>query len=345
MHCPRLTSSISFALPVCFGLLGLASAATAQSDPWAEAQRGDPAVRLEMALFGGVMQIEVRDEDRDKALVAMRQALLEMHSIAVLTDPGSLQPGSLSEINLKAGQEVAVSEEMFRFLVHGTRYCLWSSGVHGVLGGAIYELWDGRRRGRNFDPLDLRDAVASASCDAIQLDAERQTVQIEEGSVLSGYGLERGYAIDLGMAELQSSGIDNAIIETGELIRAMGPGTGGRGWLVQVPGVTGSRHPIDQIYLRDQSIAWVARPDGDARVPINQRSGVPTQGVRMVAVVTARASDSEALAHALYAMGKTVGLRHVGPLEPKPSIYWLLGVGKGLPLESPYRWTELDRVD
>lgn len=324
----------------------LPASATSQTDPWAEAQRGGEAVRLEMPLFGDVVQIEVRNEDRDKALDAIRKSLLEMHSFAVLTEPGSLQPGSLAEIELKAGRDVAVGDEAFRFLVHGTRYCLWSSGIHGILGGAIYELWDGRRQGRDFEPLDLRDAVASASCDAIELNGEQRTARLEAGSKLSGYGLERGYAIDLGMAELQRLGIDNAIIETRQLIRGMGPGPGGRGWLVKVPGVKGSRHPIDQLYLRDQSLAWVARPDdgGSRRVPINQRTGVPTTGVRMVAVVTATAADSEALAHALYAMGKTVGQRHIGPLEPKPSIYWLLGVGDGLPLESPYRWTELDRI-
>jgi thiamine biosynthesis lipoprotein len=298
-----------------------------------------------MPLFGGVMQVEVRDTRRDLALEAIRVALLRMHAFAAQVDPDSQQRGSLGEINRNPGRFVPVTDEVFSFVVHALRYCLWSGGVQGPLGGEIYRLWDGRSEGRDFSPLDLRDAVATADCSRLGVEEKPRRVRIEAGSRLTGYGMQRGFAMDLAVAELRKRGISNAILETDSLIRAFGPGSSGHGWLVQVPGVEGSRQPLDQLYLLDQSLAWVAHTDGqDGRQPINQRTGVPTVGVRLVAVVTLTSADSEALAHTLFAMGHTRGQRHVGALDPRPSVFWLLGTGSGLPLESPYRWSELDRV-
>lgn len=313
--------------------------------PMAEAQSVDPdqdAVRLEMPLFDDVMQVEVRDMERGPALEAIRRALLRMHAFAAQVAPDSPQRGSLGEINRQAGGLVPVTEEVFGFVVHGMRYCLWSGGVQGPLGGEIYRLWDEQREGHAFTPFQLRDAVDSADCSTLGLEENPRRVRIEEGSRITGYGMERGFAIDLAFDELRRHGIANAIIETRELIAALGPGPTGRGWLVQIPGVEGSRHPIDQIYLRDQSLAWVARDDD--KLPINQHTGVPTTGVRLVAAVTVTARDAEVLAHTLYAMGHSGGQRHVGSLDPRPSVLWLLGTSDGLPLESPYRWSELDRV-
>ena len=315
----------------------------------ARAQTGDPesddsAVRLEMPLFGDVMHIEVRDLERDSALNAIRQALLRMHAFAAQVSPDSPQRGSVGEINRRAGTLVPVTEDVFGFVIHSMRFCLWSSGVQGPLGGEIYRLWDNRRQGQDFTPYELRDAVASADCATVGLEEDPKRVRIEEGSRMNGFGMERGYAMDLAIAELRRHGVSNAILETRALIAAIGPGPMGRGWLVQVPGVEGSRHPVDQIYLRDQNLAWIARSDEDARLPVNQQTGVPTIGVRLLAAVTTTARDAEVLAHTLYAMGHSLGQRHVGSLDPRPSVLWLLGTSDGLPLESPYRWSELDRV-
>ncbi|MDA8015828.1 MAG: FAD:protein FMN transferase [Thermoanaerobaculia bacterium] len=313
------------------------------------AQTGGPssdqtAVRLQIQLFGDVMEIEVRDVDRNMALEAIRLAMLKMHSFSAQIAADSPQRGSLGEINRRPGSFVPVTEEVFEFVLHSMRYCLWSGGMQGPLGGEIYRLWDERRQGHEFSPFQLRDAVASADCSTLGLEQNPRRVRIGEGTRLNGFGMERGYAIDLALAELQRHGIRNAIIETEALITGVGPGTSGRGWLVQVPGVEGTRHPIDQLYLRDQSLAWVARTGTDGHLPINQQTGVPTIGVRLVAAVTTMARDAEVLAHSLYAMGHTLGQRHVGSLDPRPSVLWLLGTGGGLPLESPYRWSELDRV-
>lgn len=313
--------------------------------PTSQAQSVDPdqdAVRLEMPLFDDVMQIEVRDSDRARALDAIRKALLRMHGFAAQVSPDSPQRGSLGEINRRAGSLVPVTEDTFNFVIHAMRYCLWSGGAQGPLGGEIYRLWDEQRQGHQFTPFQLRDAVASADCSTLGLEENPRRVRIEEGSRLSGFGMERGYAMDLALDELRQNGVGNAIIETRELIVGIGPGPTGQGWLVQIPGIEGSRHPIDQIYLRDQSLAWIARDD--EKLPIHHQTGVPTTGVRLVAAVTATARDAEVLAHTLYAIGHSKGQRHVGSLDPRPSVLWLLGTTDGLPLESPYRWSELDRV-
>lgn len=305
----------------------------------------DDAVRLSMPAFGDEVQIEVRGLSEARARTAIRAALLEIHEFAMLADQGSAQSDSLAAVNRHPGEKVAVDRRIFEFLLHGMRFCLWSNGEYGPLGGRIYDLWEARLDGRDFDPMDLRDAVASADCANLELrEGPPPNALVRKGSLLDGRGLERGFALDLAADVLRGHGVENAILETPRLIRAFGPGSDGRGWLVILPGVHGTRSPLDQLYLRDQSLAWQVMPETGSREVrlVRQRTGVPGQGVVMVATVTPLAADAQALATTLYVMGRGRGQRHLGALNPRPSVLWLLGTGTGTPLESPYRWSEVE---
>ena len=115
-----------------------------------------------------------------------------------------------------------------------------------------------------------------------------------------------------------------------------------------IPGVEGTRNPLEQVWLLDGSLAIVRRsPEGSAARPrpSNLRTGVPARGVVQVAAVSELAIDTQALATTLFVVGLTEGQRLLGALDPRPSVFWLLGTGSGVPLESTYRWSELRRLD
>ena len=302
-------------------------------------------IRLSAEAFGTQAEIEVRGLARDAAVAAARDALREIFEVSQLADPSGRQPGGFGALNAAAGSEPQLLDQRAADLVRsGLQYCLWTNGAHGPLGGQLYRLWGDVEV--LPEPSELRDAVLSASCNQIRLTSDEAGIlaQVAAGSRVAAVGMERGYALDRAVGVLQSAGVTNAWLELGSVYRAIGGGPEGKGWLFSLPPAPGAKEPSDQVWLRDQALAIAGVGDGPAIRFIDQRTGVPARGVVMVATVTELALDAEALAVTLFVNGLREGHMRLGGLQPRPSVYWLLGQGKGEPLESTYRWSELARV-
>ena len=305
-------------------------------------------VRLSSVAFGTVAQIEVRGLQQEAATTAARDALKEIFDLSQLFDPAGEQPGGLGTLNAAVGDgPLKLEQRAGDLLRRGLQYCLWTNGAHGPLGGALYRLWS--ESNRLPEPGVLRDAVISAQCNRLNLRFEDQSFEAEltPGSRADAVGMGRGFAIDRAVEVLREAGVDNAWLEVGEVWRALGPGPDGDGWLATLPPAPGSQRPIDRVWLRDQSLAIASigsidETAGKVRF-IDQRTGVPARGVVAVAAVTEMAVDAEALAAAMFISGLREGSMRLGALQPRPSVLWLLGEGKGEPVESTYRWSELDR--
>ncbi len=307
-------------------------------------------VRLSVTAFGTEAEIEVRDLPREVALAAARDALREIFEISQLSEPSGEMPGSIGALNAAAGNGPLVLEaRTAELLRRGLQFCWWTNGAHGPLGGELYLLWDPSVPERLPEPSELRDAVISAACSQLSLELVEAGIRakVAAGTRVAARGMQRGFALDAAVEVLRAAGVANAWLEIGGVYRAMGGGLDGRGWLVDLPPAPGSTEPSDQVWLLDQAMAVAtAKPfDKWASVRfIDQRTGVPARGVLMVARVTERAVDAEALAATLYVTGLREGHMRLGGLTPRPSVYWLLGQGKGEPLQSTYRWSALNRV-
>ncbi len=306
-------------------------------------------VRLSADAFGTQAEIEVRDLPREAAVAAARDALREIYEVSLLADPSGQQPGGIGALNAAAGNSGPLLLEVRagELLRRGLQYCLWTNGAHGPLGGEIYRLW-GPSHGLP-NPTELRDAVISASCNQLSLASDEAGIsaRVAASSRVAAVGMERGFALDRAVEVLRAAGVANAWLEIDSVVRAMGRGPEGKGWLFSLPPAPGKTKASDQVWLRDQALAIAAAAsidDGTAIRFIDQRTGVPARGVVMVATVTELALDAEALAATLFVAGLREGHMRLGGLNPRPSVYWLLGQGKGEPLESTYRWSELERV-
>lgn len=308
--------------------------------------QGVEPVRMAMPAFGSDAQIEVRDLPRAAAETAIQDALAEIHQIQWLTDPTVNGPGGLYAVQAGAGTEVPVDLRIAELLARAGQYCVWSSGVFSPLGGQVEALWQRQdTTGEGLQPQDLRDAVRNAACGGLILRGPSSpgaapTVRIPVGGRLTAFGVRRGFAVDKAIEVLQRHGVTNAFVEIGHVVRAIGSGPDGKGWLVVVPGVPKTRHPLDQIWLRNQSLGVIRKGE---RRRLDHRKGVVGLGVVQVATVSELAVDTEILTHTLFVTGLPEGQRLVGVLNPKPSIFWLMGNGVGVPLESQYRWSELSR--
>ena len=196
----------------------------------------------------------------------------------------------------------------------------------------------------------MNAAVAAANCKRLQLDGRKQTATLAAGSALDLADFRIGMAIDRAIEVLRQRGSANALVMIGDVRRGIGAGRDGRGWLVDLPAISGLTGPLGRIFLRDRALAIAgpeATPPQEGRQPpvyVNQSTGLPAgEGILATLALTELAIDAQALATTMTITGAQEGEMLTGSVRPRPAILWLMGSGTGIPVMVPYRWDEVPR--
>ncbi|MFA9459437.1 FAD:protein FMN transferase [Thiohalorhabdus sp. Cl-TMA] len=142
------------------------------------------------------------------------------------------------------------------------------------------------------------------------------------GAALDLGGIAKGYAVDRATAVLAAHGVENALINAGGDLRALGS-HGGRPWRV------GIRNPRD----RDRVLAVVPLHDGEAIVTsgdyerffrhegrryhhlLDPATGAPARAARQATVLGPRATEADAWSTALFVAGAP-GFQRLGKEQP-----------------------------
>lgn len=314
-------------------------------------------VRIASAAFGERLEIEVRDLPRETSNAAIQAAMAEVVETERLLRPDAAEPaGGIGSLNATAGQGPhAVDPRLMELLVRTQEFCYWSEGAHGPLGRSLYELWGLRGPKPTMsappeppDPQLVKAALDAANCGALKLRPAKNMAELAVGSRLDLGGFAEGHAVDLAVDVLRKQGVKNGFVQLGALQRAFGKGADGRGWKVVLPTFAGLDAPAGRFQLRDKAAAMISTLDGSLRIAdqlflpyLNQRTGLPAQGLVGVVTVTELAVDAQALAIAMALTGPREGELRLGSLRPNPSVLWFLGSGSGVPLQADHRWGEI----
>ncbi|HLE85588.1 MAG TPA: FAD:protein FMN transferase [Thermoanaerobaculia bacterium] len=323
-----------FAPVLLISVAAAAGLAAGAAEPGAAAE----PVRLSSRLLGEPAILEVHDLAPEAGEAALRAAF------AGLEELEALLAAAVERLNAGAEAErtVAVEPAVAELLVRALEFCDWSRGAHGPLGGGLAAYW--RALAGNPSPPPPPAALTeSATCDRLRVDPEAGTARIAGGSRVDLAGFAAGAAVDRAVAALVEQGAGNGRVRIGRVERAFGAGPDGEGWLAALPVFEGFERPLDQFYLRDRSLALVSRADWEADVPrhLDQRTGLPPDGVWATVAVTERALDAQALAVAALVLGAREGRFRSATIEPRPSVLWLLGRGTGRPLLMELNWAAL----
>lgn len=318
----------------------------------ATAGAGQSAVRAEGKAFGQTAVVEILGEKAPQAAaqaaaqatVSARAAFdlmagVEREVEAALAVP-ELEPGEIWEMP-------SPSADLVDLLERSLRFCTWSGGATGPLGGNLAAHW--LAVGGNPSPPPVPAyAVETATCDRIEVEHDTRTVRLAAGSRIDLSGFAPGFAVDRAVDLLRARGVTNALVRLGRIYRAIGPGPDsaeGRGWPVLLPVFEGYQRPLEGITLRDRSLAVVWRADWPDGTPlfVDQRTGQPPKAPWATVTVTEIAVDAQAVATAAMVLGSREGRFRIAALKPQPSVLWLLGRGEGRPLLMDLNWSALRR--
>ncbi|MFB3855090.1 MAG: FAD:protein FMN transferase [Vicinamibacterales bacterium] len=260
--------------------------------------------------MGTVAEIQAYHPDREAAESAIRAALDEMQRVEGLLS--NYSPDSeLSRMNKTAARApFAASGEMFDFVKRCRAFFDLTLGTFDPTVGPLVRAW-GFHGGRPAPPSaeDAAAAKARSGFDKVRLDEAARTVSYTvEGVELDPGGIGKGYAADRASAVLRRSGITSALVSAGgSTLYAMGRPPGREGWRVGIRDPAAPGAFLRFVTLRDQALSTSGVTEKYAMAGgrryghiIDPRTGEPGEAVCQVTLVTADATDSDALTKAAF---------------------------------------------
>ncbi|NOR18542.1 MAG: FAD:protein FMN transferase [Xanthomonadales bacterium] len=267
----------------------------------------------EFFVFGTIVEVKlwgVSEQDASLAFSALQELFQGMHR-----DWHAWEPGQLVDINIAfANGKTATADPTVIEMVQRSKAVEEKS--HGRFNpaiGALIQLWGFHTsdypiqgpppsQAQISEILDLRPSSRDIHISGLELRSDNPAVQLDFG------GIAKGYAVDLSIELLREMDIDNAIVNAGGDLRAMGM-HGERQWRVAVrkPG-GGSIASID--VQGDEAIFTSGnyerfRQDETQRYAhiLDPRTGWPVNGIASVTVISEEGILADAAATALVVAG------------------------------------------
>ena len=301
------------------------------------------ATRVSM---GSAATIRACGPDRAELVAAVSAGLDEVDRLdALLSHYREDTP--LSRVNREAARgPVAVEPELAELIAGCLRWSRESQGAFDVTVGPLMKAWGFfRDEGRLPDEAQIRAALAVVGYRHVRVDRRRHSVRFDQpGVALDLGGIGKGYAADSVVAVLRRRGVASALVNLGgSSVYGLGTPPGAAGWEVEIADPRTPDRRATSVSLRDRALsvsggyARFFEKDGVQYSHImDPRTGWPVQGVLSVAVLSASATDGDALDDVLFVQGLERARAFVGrlPRSARTSVYFFLPTaGAGWRLE------------
>jgi thiamine biosynthesis lipoprotein len=292
-------------------------------------QRSPEVHQAEFFVFGTVLDVSVQGVDRAAASRAFAE--LQRDFQAMHRDWHAWEPGLLTRVNeaFAADRPVTANGDIVAMIRRSQQLETLSGGRFNPAIGALIGLWGFHTSDYPIvgppPPADAierlvgqKPSTADIEVDGLTLRSANPAVQLDFG------GIAKGYAVDLACARLHALGIENAIVNAGGDLRAMGD-HGDRPWRVAIRdprgGIVGSLETgADEAVFTSGNYERF-RQLGEERYPhiLDPRTGWPVQALSSVTVIASEGLLADAAATALIVAGpdewievaRTLGLEQV----------------------------------
>ncbi|MFQ5469272.1 MAG: FAD:protein FMN transferase [Gammaproteobacteria bacterium] len=273
----------------------------------------DKTYHAQLVSLGTLIDISIWNIKKDKADTVIHE--IENRLNAVHQKWHAWNPGRLVEINkhLANGETVNLTTVEYEHLVLARDLAIASDHLFNPAIGKLITLWGFHSDDPPAPPppavREIRKLVAEAPnmqqlhFDALSLSSSNSEIELDLG------GFAKGYAVDQAISILKNHGINNAIINAGGDLRAIGT-HGNRPWRI------GIRHPDGQGVIAsittngDESVFTSGNYEryydyqGERfHHIIDPRTGFPAKGTRSVTVIHSDGATADAAATALFVAG------------------------------------------
>src|SRR5690606_1007544 len=286
-------------------------------------------VKKAIRLMGTDFEITVVAPNEEIGYINIDEAVSEIQRIEALISSWN-ERSETSKINQNAGiAPVAVSPELFGLIERSIRISAITDGAFDITYAVLDDLWKFNGSMTKIpDQGQIDRAVSKIGYKKIVLDPVDRTVFLPEIGMRIGFGaIGKGFAADKAKELLISKDVISGIINASGDLTTWGTKSNGEKWLV------GISNPLD----RDKVFSWLPLVESSVATSgnykkfilindmkyshiLDPRTGMPTQGVNSVSVFAKQAELCDALATAVFVMGRDAGVDMINRLDGKEAV-------------------------
>jgi thiamine biosynthesis lipoprotein len=229
-----------------------------------------------------------------------------------------------SEINRNAGlKPVEVDDELYNLIYRSIRISKLTDGAFDISYASMDNIWkfDGSM---NIMPTkdQVEASLANVGYQNIVLSESDKTIFLAHPGMKIGFGaIGKGYAADVTKKLLVEKGVSAGIINASGDISAWGKQPNGNDWQVAITNPLNKDRVFAFLPLHDNAVVTSGNYEKFIELDgkrythiIDPRTGYPSTGIASVTVFAPTAELADALATAVFVMGKEVGLNRINQL-------------------------------
>ena len=273
--------------------------------------------------MGSRFDITVVSTNEELGHINIEEAVAEISRIEKLIsawDPNS----ETSSINKNAGiKPVKVSLELFNLIERAKQVSYLTDGAFDISYSSLDKVWKFDGSMKNLPtPEQIKKSISKIGHEKIILDRDAQTVFLsQEGMKISFGAMGKGYAADSAKSLLVSKQVIAGIINAGGDLTTWGTKASGEKWLIGIANPLNKDKIFSWLPIVESSVAtsgnyekFVSFKGKRYSHIIDPRTGYPSTGINSVSIFAKSAELSDALATAVFIMGRETGLSLINQL-------------------------------
>jgi thiamine biosynthesis lipoprotein len=284
----------------------------------------DITVQKVLKLMGTRFEITVVAPNEEIGYINIDEAVSEIQRIEKIISSWD-ESSETSLVNKNAGiKPVKVSPELFGLIERSIRISALTDGAFDITYASMDQIWkfDGSMKAMPNES-DIKKSIAKIGYQKIILDAEKSTVYLPELGMKIGFGaIGKGYAADRAKQLLVSKGVKGGIINASGDLTTWGTKVTGEKWLVGITNPLNKERVFGWLPIVESAVAtsgnyekYITLNDKKYSHIIDPRTGYPTSGISSVSIFAKQAEVCDALATAVFILGRDVGLHLINQIN------------------------------
>jgi len=265
-------------------------------------------------------EISCISSNRKIALNAIENSFKEIERIEKLFNRYD-EESEVSKINRLAGiKSLTINSEVFELIKKSLYYSELSEGNFDITVSPAIDIWiDVRRNNSMPSNKTIKSALKHVGYKNIVLDKSNLSIHFLDRDTKIDLGaIAKGYAVDRAKGILSTYGIEDALVNIGGNIFAMGKPLDKESWQIGIRHPRSKKDIIHTLKLNNKAIStsgdyerfFIVNGKRFSHI-VDPHTGKPSEGVTSVTIVCDSAKKADFLSTAVFVMGPEKGLEFI----------------------------------